>query len=156
AEMLARYELGERDVFEIVRAVRDLGLVPLATPFSPGDVDLVERLRLPAVKISSPDLVNRPLLARAAKVGRPLLLSTGASTVEEVEQTVSWLRQWDATFALLHCVSSYPAPAGQANLCWIAELAAKFDVPVGYSDHTTLLLSGAAAVSHGACAVERH
>ena len=76
--------------------------------------------------------------------------------MEEVEGTVRWLREWGAAFALLHCVSAYPVPAEQANLCWIAELAKKFDVPVGYSDHTTLLLSGAAAVSHGAAVVERH
>ena len=156
AEMLARYALCESDAAEVIRAVRALGLVPLATPFSPPDVDLVERMRLPAVKIASPDLVNRPLLERAARLGRPLLLSTGAATMGEVDTSVSWLRRWGAEFALLHCVSSYPVPAGQANLCWIAELAGRFGVPVGYSDHTTLLLSGAAAVAHGAVVVERH
>ena len=156
AEMLARYALSESDAAEVVRAIRALGLIPLATPFSPPDVDLVERMGLPAVKIASPDLVNRPLLERAAALGRPLLLSTGAATMDEVETTVAWLRGWGARFALLHCVSSYPVPAGEANLCWIAELAERFDVPVGYSDHTTLLLSGAAAVSHGAAVVERH
>ena len=156
AEMLARYELGEDEVAQVVEAVRDLNLVPLATPFSPDDVERVEQLELPAVKIASPDLVNRPLLARAARLGRPLLVSTGAATVDEVELAVSWLRGWGAAFALLHCVSAYPAPAEHANLCWISELAARFDVPVGYSDHTTLAVSGAAAVSHGACVVERH
>ena len=155
-EMLARYELREDDAGAIVRAVRDLGLVPLATPFSPDDVGLIERLGLPAIKIASPDLVNRPLLARAAQLGRPLLLSTGAATMDEVALAVSWLRTWGTTFSLLHCVSSYPAPADQANLCWIAELAKRFEVPVGYSDHTTVALSGAAAVSHGAAIVERH
>ena len=156
AEMLARYELNEADVERVVEAVRDLNLVPLATPFSPDDVGRVESLGLPAVKIASPDLVNRPLLARAARLGRPLLVSTGAATVDEVELAVSWLRGWGADFALLHCVSAYPAPAEHANLCWISELAARFGVPVGYSDHTTLAVSGAAAVSHGACVVERH
>ena len=156
AEMLARYALCDRDAEEIVRAVRALGLVPLATPFSPADVDLIERMKMPAVKVASPDLINRPLLERAAGLGRPMLVSTGAATMDEVEQAVTWLRGWGAAFALLHCVSAYPAPAEQANLCWIAELAASFDVPVGYSDHTTSLLGGAAAVSHGAVVVERH
>jgi sialic acid synthase SpsE len=155
-EMLARYELREEEARKIVDAVRDLGLVPLATPFSPDDVDLVGRLGLPAVKVASPDLVNRPLLERAVRLGRPVLVSTGAATIEEIERSVDWLCGWDAPFALLHCVSSYPAPAEYANLCWIGELAGRFDVPVGYSDHTTLALSGAAAVSHGACVVERH
>ena len=156
AEMLARYELGEDEVARVVEAVRDLNLVPLATPFSPDDVGRVESLGLPAVKVASPDLVNRPLLARAARLGRPLLVSTGAATVDEVALAVSWLRGWGTAFALLHCVSAYPVPAEHANLCWIAELAARFDVPVGYSDHTTVAVSGAAAVSHGACVVERH
>lgn len=156
AEMLRRYALSDGDAGEIVRAVRALGLVALATPFSPADVDLVGRMNLPAVKVASPDLVNRPLLERAAKLGRPMLLSTGAATMDEVELAVSWLREWDASFALLHCVSAYPVPSSQANLCWIAELAERFDVPVGYSDHTTSLLSGAAAVSHGATVIERH
>jgi N-acetylneuraminate synthase/N,N'-diacetyllegionaminate synthase len=156
AEMLAKYELSRADAARVVRAVRDLGRVPLATPFSVEDVELVEQLGLPAVKIASPDLVNRPLLARAARLGKPLLVSTGAATMDEVEASVGWLRQWGASFALLHCVSGYPVPADQANLCWISELAARFDVPVGYSDHTTLPLSGAAAVAHGAAVVERH
>jgi N,N'-diacetyllegionaminate synthase len=156
AEMLARYALAESEALRVVDAVRDLGLVPLATPFSLEDVDLVERLGLPVVKVASPDLVNRPLLARSARLGRPLLLSTGAATMGEVDVAVSWLRQWGAAFALLHCVSSYPAPAGQANLCWIGELAARFGVPVGYSDHTSVAIAGAAAVCHGACVVERH
>jgi len=155
-QMLAKLALDARDAAEVVRVARALGLVALATPFSPADVELVERLDLPAVKIASPDLVNRPLLARAVQLGRPMLLSTGAATMDEVETTVGWLRGWGASFALLHCVSSYPVMPGLANLCWIAELAERFDVPVGYSDHTTLLLSGAAAVSHGAAVVERH
>jgi N-acetylneuraminate synthase/N,N'-diacetyllegionaminate synthase len=156
AEMLAKYELSDGDARRVVRAVRDLGLVPLATPFSPEDVALVEALGLPAVKVASPDLVNRPLLARAAALGKPMLVSTGAATMGEVQAAVGWLRQWGATFALLHCVSGYPVPPADANLCWIGELAARFDVPAGYSDHTTLLVSGAAAVAHGAVVVERH
>ena len=155
-DMLAKYELSDSEAARVVDAIRDLGLVPLATPFSVDDVDLVERLDLPAIKIASPDLVNRPLLECAARACRPMLLSTGAATMDEVALADSWLRGSGVPFALLHCVSSYPAPADQANLCWIAELAERFNVPVGYSDHTTLAVAGAAAVCHGACVVERH
>ena len=156
ADMLRRYELASDDVRKIVQVVRELKLVPLATPFSPPDVDTVAGLRLPGVKIASPDLVNRPLLARVAAYGRPMLLSTGAATMQEVETSVRWLREWGVDFALLHCVSAYPTPAHQANLCWIGELAARFGVPVGYSDHTTDPLAGAFAVSAGATIVEKH
>jgi len=155
-DMLRRYELSAEDARRVVQRVRELGMIPLATPFSPTDVETIEAMRLPGVKIASPDLVNQPLLERVAKLGKPLLVSTGAATMEEVETTVGWLRQWGCRFALLHCVSAYPAPANQANLCWIEELARRFDVPVGYSDHTTAALGGAMAVALGACVIERH
>jgi sialic acid synthase SpsE len=156
AEMLRRYELSDTDLWRLVEYIRRHGLLPLATPFSPSEVELCRRFDLPAIKIASPDLVNRPLLERCTTLGRPLLVSTGAATMREVSQAVAWLRELDTPFALLHCVSSYPAEQRDANLCWIAELAAEFDVPVGYSDHTTEPLAGALAVAAGACIVEKH
>lgn len=156
ADMLRRYELSTDDVRKVVHAIRELKLVPLATPFSPPDVEVITGLRLPAVKVASPDLVNRPLLSRIAAYGRPMLVSTGASSIQEVETSVQWLREWGCTFALLHCISGYPTAAEDANLCWIGELAARFDVPVGYSDHTTETVSGALAAAAGASVVEKH
>ena len=155
-EMLKRYELSSDDLGRIVKGIRDLKLIPLATPFSPNDLNLVERLRLPAIKIASPDLINRPLLAASVKLAKPLLVSTGAATMAEVETTCGWLKEWGATFGLMHCVSSYPAPPQDANLCWIEELARRFDVPIGYSDHTTSPLTGALAAAAGAYIVEKH
>lgn len=154
-DMLRRYELETAEVRQVVREIISLRMVPLATPFSPADVDVIESLRLPALKIASPDLVNRPLLQCAAKLRKPMLVSTGAAEMAEVETTVAWLREWDAQFSLLHCVSAYPTPMNQAHLCWIGELA-KFDVPVGYSDHTTETVCGALAVAAGAAVIERH
>jgi N-acetylneuraminate synthase/N,N'-diacetyllegionaminate synthase len=156
AGMLKRYELAAADVERIVRAIRTSNMVPIATPFSIEDVETVERLDLPAIKIASPDLVNRPLLEAVAKTKRSMLVSTGAATIEEVESAVRWLSESPAKFALLHCVSSYPTTLEDANLCWIDELSKKFDVPVGYSDHTTDALAGAFAVSAGAMMVEKH
>ncbi|WP_428939215.1 N-acetylneuraminate synthase family protein [Fontivita pretiosa] len=155
ARMLRQYELSMEQLGTIVQAVRELRMTPLATPFSPEDVDTIEALKLPAIKIASPDLVNRLLLARAAGTGKPLIISTGAATMQEVEETVEWLGQMRVHFVLMHCVSSYPTPAYQAHLCWINELG-KFQCPVGYSDHTTELLAGALAVSAGACVIEKH
>ena len=155
-DMLRRYQLPASAVQQIVQRARDLKLIPLATPFSPTDLETLDRLSLPAIKIASPDLVNRPLLAAAARLGKPLLLSTGAATMAEVERTAGWLREWGVKFALLHCISSYPTPKSQAHLCWIGELAWRFDVPIGYSDHTTEPLAGAMAVAAGAVLVERH
>jgi N,N'-diacetyllegionaminate synthase len=156
ADMLRQYELSDDDAAEVVSAARELNVVPLATPFSPEDVELIEGLRLPAIKIASPDLVNRPLLARAAMLGRPMLLSTGAATMEEVQRTARWLGTWGVTFGLMHCVSSYPTPPDQAHLGWIHDLVGRFGVVVGYSDHTTLTAAGAIAAAAGAAIVEKH
>ena len=155
-DMLKRYELSTPDIRRVVKEVRDRGMIPLATPFSPGDLEIIEGMRLPAIKIASPDLVNRPLLAAAARLRQPLLVSTGAADMGEVEMAVGWLREWGTVFSLLHCVSAYPTPPDQANLCWIGELARKFDVPVGYSDHTAEIIVGSLATAAGAAVLERH
>lgn len=155
-DLLRKYELSGEDTRRVVQRIRELKMVPLATPFSPADVETVEVLRLPAIKIASPDLVNRPLLERAASTRKPLVVSTGGATIEEVETTVGWLKEWGARFSLLHCISAYPTPNDQANLAWIIELSRRFDCPIGYSDHTTSHLSGAFAVAAGACIIERH
>ena len=155
-DMLRKYELAVGDIRRVVQRVRELNMIPLATPFSSQDLEVLEGLRLPAIKIASPDLVNRPLLEGAASLHLPLLVSTGAASMEEVDTSVSWLRDWGCTFALLHCVSAYPAPVEAAHLCWIGELARRFDCAAGYSDHTTDVLSGALAVAAGACIVEKH
>ena len=154
--MLQRYELNAEQYGRVVAAICKKGMIPIATPFSPGDVSVLERLDLPAVKIASPDIVNPVLLKRVAALGKPMLLSTGTATMEEIGRAAEWLRAWHATYALLHCISCYPAPADEAHLGWISELARDFPVPVGYSDHTTDEWAGALAVAAGACLVEKH
>jgi sialic acid synthase SpsE len=156
AEMLRRFELAPADLEKVVAEIRRLNMIPLATPFSPADVSQIESLNLPAIKIASPDIVNWPLLHRAAQAGKPLILSCGAADETEIATTASWLREWNTSFALLHCISSYPTPAPAVNLCWINELTAKFDVPCGFSDHTTEVVAGAMAVAAGACIIEKH
>ncbi len=155
-EMLAGYELSNQELTLVVDAIRRAGMIPIATPFSLEDVARVEELALPAIKIASPDLVNRPLLQRAVSSNKPLLISTGASTLAEIQATAVWLQQWRASFALLHCISAYPTESRDANLCWIADLAARFTVPIGYSDHTTEILAGPLAVAAGARIIEKH
>jgi N-acetylneuraminate synthase/N,N'-diacetyllegionaminate synthase len=155
-DMLRRYELEEAGIQRLAVEAKELGLMFLATPFSPGDVELIESLDLPAVKIASPDIVNKPLLKRAATLGKPLLISTGAATIDEIAAASGWLNEWNAQFALLHCVSSYPVPVESAHLGWISDLRRTFGVPVGYSDHTTEICAGALAVAAGAKFIEKH
>jgi N,N'-diacetyllegionaminate synthase len=156
SDMLRRYELPLEDLKQIVACAREEGLIPLATPFSIDDVETIAALDLPAIKIASPDLVNRPLLQRVALLGRPLIISTGAATMDEVSTTLQWLREWSARCALLHCVSSYPTRVSDANLGWIEQFERTFNVPVGFSDHTTEVFAGAFATAAGACVIEKH
>jgi sialic acid synthase SpsE len=156
-DMLRRYELSSEEMRKVVAAIREREMIPLATPFSPGDLETIDRLRIAAVKVASPDIINRPLLSAAAQLRRPMLISTGAASIDEVERTARWLGEWKAKFALLHCISAYPVPKEDANLCWIGELTRRFpDVPIGYSDHTTDHLAGALAAAAGAAVIEKH
>lgn len=155
-EMLRRYELPNGAVGRIVDAIRRSHMLPIATPFSTDEIGTIEAMDLPAIKIASPDLVNRPLLERAIASRRPLLLSTGAATVDEVATTVRWMHRWRAPYALLHCISSYPTPNDRAHLGWINELARRFGGIVGYSDHATDTFAGALAVAAGASIIEKH
>lgn len=145
-------ELAER------AAVRGLALV--VTPFSPADVEtlrpLAEAGRLAAVKTASPDAVNPPLLAAAASLGVPMLVSTGAADRDELGPAAATVRGAAAGSALLHCVSAYPTPPEAAGLGGIAALRAAFGLPTGYSDHTAGEATGALAVAAGACVLEKH
>jgi N-acetylneuraminate synthase/N,N'-diacetyllegionaminate synthase len=85
-----------------------------------------------------------------------MLVSTGAATIPEIDECVGWLRGWGVPFGLLHCVSAYPTPIADARLAWIDDLRRRFDVPVGYSDHTTEPMAGALATAAGACVIEKH
>lgn len=109
---------------------------------------------LPFVKIASGDLTNVPLLRSAAKTDKPIVLSTGFSTLEEIETIVEELGETE--LVLLHCMGCYPTPDDDANLETIATLAETFDVPVGYSDHTVGTLAPIASVAKGARIVEKH
>ncbi len=154
--MLRRYELDESQMKTVVAAIHAAGMAAVATPFSPDDVETVSRLGIDVVKIASPDSVNQPLLQRAAQLGKPMIVSTGAANLDEIQMCCDWLRGWHASFSLLHCVSSYPTPLEMTHLRWIGELRDQFHVTVGFSDHSTEIISGAMAVAAGAAIVERH
>ncbi len=157
-DMLARLELRDAD-FARLRAHCDAaGAHFLATPFSETDVCRLMDLRPPAIKTASTDLNNHLLMRAVAATGLPLIVSTGAATAGEIADAVADLarRGTRGRMALLHCVSSYPTPMAHANLGAIAALAARFQTPVGYSDHTTSTITGALAVMLGAVILEKH
>jgi N-acetylneuraminate synthase/N,N'-diacetyllegionaminate synthase len=155
--MLERLALAEADFERLAARARERGIAFLSTPFDEGSAGVLERIGVPAFKVGSGELTNLPLLRSLAARGRPLLLSTGMATLEEVGAAVDAIRgAGDPALALLHCVSSYPAPLDQANLRAIATLREAFGVPVGYSDHCMELEASVAAVALGAVLVERH
>jgi N-acetylneuraminate synthase len=128
-----------------------------STPFDPTAVDFLERMDVPAYKVSSFELVDLPLIERIANTGKPIILSTGMGALAEIAEAVSTVRRVsDAGLALLKCTSAYPAPPEEMNLRTIPHLAEAFDVPVGLSDHTLGIAVPVAAVVLGATIIEKH
>jgi N,N'-diacetyllegionaminate synthase len=156
-EMIRRLEL-PFDAFPAIQTrAAERGLLFLSTPFDELSADWLAQLEVPAFKVGSGDLTNLPFLRYLARRGVPLILSTGMSTLREVRDAVDAVRETaPVPLALLHCVSSYPADPADANLRAMATLAAAFEVPVGYSDHTAGIETALAAVALGACVVEKH
>jgi len=155
-KLLDRLKLGIEDLLDAREEADVDNLKFICTPFSLDDVELMKKLQVDAVKIASPDAVNQPLLKAAAALGKPMLISTGACELEELEFAADLLRNHEPGGCLMQCVSSYPTPNQDAALGGIKVLADHFGLPVGYSDHTTELTTGALAVACGACVLEKH
>ncbi|MCX5660963.1 MAG: N-acetylneuraminate synthase family protein [Planctomycetota bacterium] len=155
-DLLAGLVLRPADMLRVRAEARLLGLGFVVTPFSLEDIPALAELEVDAVKIASPDAVNRPLLEAAAALGKPMLVSTGTAEADELGFVAKLLRRRPQGGCLLQCVSSYPTPLDQAALGGIVALTERFGLPVGYSDHTTDAVTGALATAAGACLVEKH
>jgi pseudaminic acid synthase len=142
------------DLFEHAKKV---GITCFSTPFDPSAVDFLETLGAPAYKIASFEIVDTPLVRHAAKTGKPLVISTGMAEESEIKEAASAASDsGKGGLALLHCISAYPAPAEEANLARIPALSARFDCPIGLSDHTLGTEVAVAAVALGAAIIEKH
>ena len=142
------------DLFDYARKIN----IPIfSTPFDETAVDLLEDLKTPAYKIASFELTDLPLIKYVAKKRKPMLISTGMASLEEINEALNAAKGNGAESILLfHCISSYPAPTKQANLRQILNLKEKFGVAVGLSDHTIGNTCAVGAISIGACAIEKH
>jgi N-acetylneuraminate synthase len=142
---------------KLKRVANDLGLDLFSSAFDDTAVDFLEKMGVPAHKLASFELVDIQLIQKMAATGKPLIMSTGMASLEEVDEAVQTARQAGASqIALLKCTSAYPAPPEEMNLRTIPELAQRFDVPVGLSDHTLGITAPVAAVAVGACIIEKH
>jgi sialic acid synthase SpsE len=128
----------------------------LCTPFSRIGADILEDLGVVAYKTGSGELTNLPLIEHIGRKGKPMIVSTGMCTIEEVGETVALLRALKTPFALTHCVSAYPTPYDRVNLGMIARYRELFSVPVGLSDHSRGIYTGIGAAALGACVIEKH
>lgn len=156
-EMLRRLELSPADHRALLAHCQDRGILFLSTPFDEGSADLLDELGVPAFKIGSGELTNWPFLEHVARKGRPLILSTGMSYLSEVDEALRVISHAGCDqVVLLHCVSNYPADPADVNLRAIQTMAAAFNLPVGYSDHTLGESVALAAVALGACVIEKH
>ncbi len=158
-DLLKPLELSPQQMAPLIQLAHSLNLAAIVTPFSPELVHHCLDMHADAIKLASPDLINLALLDEAAATNLPLILSTGAADLPEVERTAGWLYKLNAQdrSIFLHCVSAYPTPPELATLGAITALRIRFpDFPIGYSDHTTETQTGALAVIAGACLLEKH
>ena len=133
------------------------GIALFSTPFDESAVDFLESLDMPAYKIASFELVDSPLLARVARTGKPVILSTGMASMDEIREAVATLRQSGcARPILLRCASAYPADPGDVHLALMRRLAGELDVETGLSDHSMDPAVAVAAAAMGAVLIEKH
>lgn len=157
-DMLRSLELSYEDFLELKRYCESIGIAFLATAFDKGSMDfLVEELGVKMLKIPSGEINNYPYLVQVAQYGKPVLLSCGMSSLEEVAAALKILRDHGAgDITLLHCNTQYPTPYEDVNLRAMGKMGEEFEVSVGYSDHTQGVEVPIAAVAMGARVIEKH
>jgi N-acetylneuraminate synthase len=154
-DLLNRFELSLEEHAQVADYCKKKGILYLCTPWDLQSIRILENMEVPAYKVASADLTNLPLISALADTGKPLILSTGMSTREEVQEVIAFLNRRNAAFVLLHCNSTYPAPYHDIHLKWMQTMK-QMHPYVGYSGHERGIAVSLAAVAMGACVIERH
>ena len=142
---------------ELFHVAKEEGLICFSSPFDKTAVDMLEALDCPVYKIASFEITDIPLIEYAASKHKPMVLATGIATEEDIQLAVEACRRMgNNDITVLKCTSSYPAPVEEANLCMIRDLAERFQVKSGLSDHTLGSVSPIVAVTQGASMIEKH
>lgn len=141
---------------QLKKLCEQIGIQYLCTPFSRDGADLLEQIGVDAYKTGSGELTNLPLIEHIARKGKPIIISTGMCTVDEVSETVELVKSIGTPFMLTHCISGYPTPYNRANIKMVQRYHELFNVPVGISDHSQGIYTVLGAVALGACLVEKH
>lgn len=155
-ERMADFELTVDEHRDLQHYCNEYDITFLSTPFSVEGVELLDTIDVPAIKIGSGEFTDTHLVKTAADTERPLIISTGMSTLEEVEKQVPFIKEHAEAFALLYCVSAYPTDPMDFSLGLIERMNEAFDVPVGFSDHSTGIRAAVTAIGHGAAVIEKH
>lgn len=156
-DMIKKLELSKNDHIKLMNYAKKKGIIFLSTPFDKKSVDLLIEIGLPLIKIGSGEITNHPLLEYIASKNVPVILSTGMSTIDEVSEAVGVIRNAGCNdIILLHCTSNYPAHVDDCNLLAMDVMKEKFDILVGYSDHTPGIYVDIAAAAMGASVIEKH
>jgi len=155
-DVLKKVELSDSDYREIITYCKEKNITFLCTPWDIKSLDFLESLDVPAYKIASADLTNFPLIKHISETKKPIIVSTGMSTLEEIEKTVHFLKEKNSNFLILHSNSTYPTPVDLLNLSLIPSLEQKFQIPVGYSGHEQGIIPSVTSAILGAVIIERH
>lgn len=154
--LIKRMELSKEEHKKLMDCSKKNDILFLSTPFCKEAVDLLDELEVPAFKIGSGELTNLSLLEYIAKKGKPIILSTGMSSINEIEDSVNLIKKYNDKLILMQCTSTYPTKYEDVNLGVIRILKEKFGVPIGLSDHSTGIYTALGAVALGACIIEKH
>jgi len=155
-QLIKSFELTFEQHLTLKKRAEELGLIFLSTPFSREAVDLLEKLGVPAFKTGSGELTNLPLLEYIAKKGKPMIISTGMSELDEVRETFNFVKEINPQIILMQCTSTYPAKYEDINLKVIPYLSQEFNSPIGLSDHSPGIVTALGAVALGAKVIEKH